>query len=105
LDTCCDLLHAFDREELGVGEADRMHVAAVERCGQPLPDHDRDERNRASYRLWWRNDNGRSQSVDQGYLGTGAVGMRISRATLTAFLLSQVDDPTWTRCAPAVSGS
>jgi len=52
LDACHDLLHAVDGEELGVGEAGKVHEAAAERCGQPLPAHDRDERNRPSYRLW-----------------------------------------------------
>lgn len=44
-------------------------------------------------------------AVRAGYLGTGATGMRISRATLAAFLLAQADDGTWVGGAPAVSGS
>ena len=40
------------------GRASEWHSGAAERCGQPLPDHDRVERHRQSYRLWLRDDNG-----------------------------------------------
>lgn len=39
------------------GRAPEWHAGAAERSGQPLPDHDRTERNRPSYRLWRRDDN------------------------------------------------
>ena len=40
------------------GRASEWHAGAAERCGHPLPDHDRVERNGPSYRLWRRDDNG-----------------------------------------------
>jgi hypothetical protein len=39
------------------GKASEWHADNAERCGQPLPDHDRHERNRPSYRLSRRDDN------------------------------------------------
>jgi hypothetical protein len=49
--------------------------------------------------------NGRVGPVRAGYFGVGAVGFLISRASLAAFLLAQLDDPAWIRGAPAVSSS
>jgi hypothetical protein len=37
-----------------------------------------------------------------GYVGQG-VGPRVSRADLAAFVLQQVEDPTWVRQAPVIS--
>ncbi len=39
------------------GRASEWHVCAAERSGHPLLDHARDEPNRPSYRLSWRDDN------------------------------------------------
>jgi hypothetical protein len=42
------------------GRASEWHAGDAERCGHPLPDHDRVERYGPSYRLWRRGDNNAS---------------------------------------------
>jgi hypothetical protein len=56
---------------LSVGEANRMHVAAAERCGQPFPDHERDERHPASYRLGRRDQIAIISRVNRSGLAAG----------------------------------
>ena len=50
-------------------------------------------------------NNGPVTPIRIGYLGSGSVGMWISRTTLAKFLLAQVNDSTWVCAAPAISGS
>src|SRR5688500_7967356 len=47
-------------------------------------------------------DTPQTGTIRQGYVGK-AVGSQLSRADLAEFMLSQVDDPTYLRQAPAIS--
>jgi hypothetical protein len=49
-----------------------MPGAAAERCGQPLPDHDPNERDPASYRLWWQDDHHGSRARSLSRFGIAA---------------------------------
>ncbi len=54
-------------------------------------------------RLAALNNKPKSGRVKVGYVGTGEVGMSISRADIADFMLSQIEDIKYLRQAPAIS--
>ena len=54
-------------------------------------------------RLAALNNKPKSGKVKVGYVGTGEVGMSISRADIADFMLSQIEDVKYLRQAPAIS--
>jgi putative NADH-flavin reductase len=49
------------------------------------------------------NDNPKSNKVSVGYLGTGEVGVRLSRADMAAFILNELKNTIYIRQMPAIS--
>jgi hypothetical protein len=49
------------------------------------------------------NNKPKSGKVKVGYVGTGEVGMSISRADIADFMLKQIEDTKYLREAPAIS--
>jgi len=54
-------------------------------------------------RLAALNNKSKSGKVKVGYVGTGEVGMSISRADIADFMLRQIEDTKYLRQAPAIS--
>lgn len=49
--------------------------------------------------------NGAATVPMAGHVGDGRVGLRVARATIVAFFLSQIEDRSWIRSSPLISDS